>query len=592
MIGSVLVANRGEIAVRLIRAYRALGLRAIAVYSDADAQALHVRLAGEARRLGPAPVTASYLNQDAILAAARDAGADAVDPGYGLLSEDPGFAGAVAAAGLVFVGPPAAAIAAMGDKLAARSIAREAGLPVVPGCGVIGHPEQGLTEAARLGYPVLVKAAGGGGGRGLRVAGGPAELPGALAAAAAEAAAAFGRPQVYLERHVADARHVEVQLLADAHGTVLRLGDRDCSVQRRHQKLVEEAPAPFLPGEVRAAMGSAAARLAVTVGYQSTGTAEFLYSPASGEFWFLEMNTRLQVEHGVTELVTGLDLVERRLAVASGAPLGLTQEDIRIRGHAIEVRLAAEDPWREFLPVPGTITSLHVPAGPWLRADFGVEAGDAVPAEYDSMFGKLMAWGPDRETARRRLIAALGELRVSGLPSTAPYLRDVLGRPEFASGTHSTATLEESWRPRPDRRPPAAEPGQRDGARPGAARPGTARTVEIRTNHGPFRVSIYGRPRPGPPVGRDQPAARGSGPRDGTGSLATAGQPAAPMDGVVVEVAVARGDVVEQHAVLVVLEAMKMQIPVTAPWPGEVRALLVAEGDSVTAGQPLAEIGA
>ena len=280
-----------------------------------------------------------------------------------------------------------------------------------------------------------------------------------------------------------------------------------------------------------------------------------------------------------------MDLVECRLAVASGAPLGLSQEDIRIRGHAIEVRLAAEDPWREFLPVPGTITRLHVPAGPWLRADFGVAAGDAVPAEYDSMFGKLMAWGPDRETARRRLIAALGELRVSGLPTTAPYLRDVLAEPEFAAGTHSTATLEDRWRPRPDRRPPTEEPGQPDGARPG-----TTRTVEIRTSHGPFRVTIHGRPRPGPTAGRDQPPARGAGPRTGTGSLAAAGQPAAPMDGVVVKVAVARGDVVEQHAVLVVLEAMKMQIPVTAPWPGEVRALLVVEGDSVTAGQPLAEI--
>ena len=275
-------------------------------------------------------------------------------------------------------------------------------------------------------------------------------------------------------------------------------------MQRRHQKLIEEAPAPFLPGEVRAAMQSAAARLAAEAGYQSTGTAEFLYSPASGEFWFLEMNARLQLEHGVTELVTGLDLVERRLAVASGAPLGLTQEDITTRGHAIEVRLAAEDPWQDFRPVPGTVTGLHVPAGPWLRADLGVEAGDEVPAEYDSMFGKLMAWGPDRETARRRLIAALGELRVSGLPSTAPYLREVLAEPLFASGAHSTATLEEHWRPRPDRRPPAAERAQPDGARPGAAR-----TVEIRASHGPFRVTIHGRPRPGPAAGA------GAGPRCG-----------------------------------------------------------------------------
>ena len=285
-----------------------------------------------------------------------------MDPGYGLLSENPEFAGAVAAAGLVFIGPPAGVIAAMGDKLAARAIARRAGVPVRAGLGRDRHPgAAGSREAARLGYPVLVKAVAGGGGRGMRVAQDAAALPGALSAAAAEAAAAFGRPQVYLERHVRDARHVEVQVLADAHGTVLCLGDRDCSVQRRHQKLIEEAPAPFLPGEVRAAMQSAAARLAAEAGYQSTGTAEFLYSPASGEFWFLEMNTRLQVEHGVTELVTGLDLVERRLAVASGAPLGLTQEDIRIRGHAIEVRLAAEDPWQALPARPG---HGHRPARP------------------------------------------------------------------------------------------------------------------------------------------------------------------------------------------------------------------------------------
>jgi acetyl-CoA/propionyl-CoA carboxylase biotin carboxyl carrier protein len=584
MIRSVLVANRGEIAVRLLRGYRELGIRAVAVYSDADAAALHVRLAEEALRLGPAPVTASYLNQEVVIAAARHAGADAVDPGYGLLSEDPGFARAVAEAGLVFVGPPADAIAALGDKPAARAIARRAGVPVVPGSGVITGPDQGRAEAARLGYPVVVKAASGGGGRGLRVVQEESALPGALEAAAAEAAAAFGRSGVYLERQVRDARHVEVQLLADAHGTVLGLGDRDCSVQRRHQKLIEEAPAPFLPAGVRAAMQSAALRLAAEAGYRSTGTAEFLYEPASGEFWFLEMNARLQVEHGVTELVTGVDLVEHRLAVAAGERLGVAQADIEVRGHAIEVRLAAEDPWRQFLPVPGTITALRVPAGPWLRADFGVEAGDRVPGQYDSMFGKLMAWGPDRETARRRLIAALGELRVSGLPSTAPYLRDVLAQAEFGAGTHRITTLEERWRPRADRRPPEDRRERPDGVGPGAAR-----TVEIRTNQGPFGVSIFGRPRAGPASGR---AVRGAGPRAVMGNQSSAGQPAAPMDGVVVKVAVARGDTVERHAVLVVLEAMKMQIPVTAPWPGQVMALLVAEGDSVTAGQLLAQIGA
>jgi acetyl-CoA/propionyl-CoA carboxylase biotin carboxyl carrier protein len=386
---------------------------------------------------------------------------------------------------------------------------------------------------------------------------------------------------VYLERPVPDARHVEVQVLADEHGTVLCLGDRDCSVQRRHQKLIEEAPAPFLPDGVRTAMHEAAARLAAEAGYRSTGTVEFLYSPASGEFWFLEMNTRLQVEHGVTELVTGLDLVELRLAVAAGAPLGLTQDDVRIRGHAIEARLAAEDPWREFLPVSGTVTGLHVPAGPWLRADLGVTAGDRVPAEYDSLFGKLMAWGPDRETARRRLAAALGELRVSGLPSTAPYLRDVLLRPEFTDGSFSTTTLEAHWTPREDQRPPADHGVL-------AHEPGTARTVRIRTNAGPFVIKIHGRPGPGAAPVRAGGA--GAGPRPGQRAPAAAGQPAAPMDGVVVKVAAAPGDEVERHAVLVVLEAMKMQIPVTAPWPGRVTALLVAAGDSVTAGQPLAEV--
>ncbi|HEU5387827.1 MAG TPA: biotin carboxylase N-terminal domain-containing protein [Streptosporangiaceae bacterium] len=581
MTGPVLVANRGEIAVRLIRTYRDLGVRAIAVYSDADAAAPHVRLADEAVRLGPAPVALSYLNQDAVIDAARAAGAAAVDPGYGLLSENAGFAAAVTAAGLVFIGPPAEVIATMGDKLAARALASRAQVPVVPGSAALAAPGDALAAAARLGYPVLVKASAGGGGRGMRIARDAAALPGALAAAAAEAQAAFGQPGVYLERPVPDARHVEVQVLADEHGTVLCLGDRDCSVQRRHQKLIEEAPAPFLPDGVRAAMHEAAARLAAEAGYRSTGTVEFLYSPASGEFWFLEMNTRLQVEHGVTELVTGLDLVELRLAVAAGAPLRLTQDDVRIRGHAIEARLAAEDPWREFLPASGTVTGLHVPAGPWLRADLGVTAGDRVPAEYDSLFGKLMAWGPDRETARRRLAAALGELRVSGLPSTAPYLRDVLLRPEFTDGSFSTTTLEAHWTPRDDQRPPA------DHGVP-AHEPGTARTVRIRTNAGPFVIKIHGRPGPGAvPV---RAGGGGAGPRPGQRAQAAAGQPAAPMDGVVVKIAAVPGDEVERHAVLVVLEAMKMQIPVTAPWPGRVTALLVAEGDSVTAGQPLAEV--
>ena len=528
MIPSVLIANRGEIAVRLIRTYRALGVRTVAVYSDADAGALHVRLADQALPIGLAPVSDSYLNSAALIAAAVESGAGAVDPGYGLLSENPGFARDVRAAGLIFIGPPADAIAAMGDKPAAHAIARRAGVPVVPGSGVITSANQAESAAARLGYPVVVKASFGGGGRGMRVVADPAGLAAALTAAGAEAAATFGRGEVYLERHVPDARHVEVQVLADSHGTVLTLGDRDCSVQRRHQKLIEEAPAPFLPEAVRAGLAAAAARLAAEVGYASTGTAEFLYAPASGEFFFLEMNTRLQVEHGVTELVTGIDLVEHRLAVALGEPLGLTTGDVRVRGHAIEVRLAAEDPWQHFRPAPGTVTGLQVPSGPWLRADLGVAAGDRVPREYDSMFGKLMAWGPDREAARRRLVAALTELRVDGLPSTAPYLREVLGQPAFIRGEHATTTLEQDWQPDPEHAPavavipapvglaqesatpdsPTPDSTVPDSTVPDSTVPGRARVVEVRASTGPFRISIYGQPRA---AGNVAAASRGPG---------------------------------------------------------------------------------
>ncbi len=580
----MLIANRGEIAVRLVRTYRALGVRTVAVYSDADAGALHVRLADQAIRIGPPPVTESYLNSAALTAAADESGANAVDPGYGLLSENPGFARAVRAAGLIFIGPPSEAIAVMGDKPAAHAVARRAGVPVVPSSGVITSVAQGEQEAARLGYPVVVKASFGGGGRGMRVVADATGLAAALTAAGAEAAATFGRGEVYLERHVPGARHVEVQVLADSHGTVLTLGDRDCSVQRRHAKLIEEAPAPFLPAAVRAALAAAATRLAAEVSYTSTGTAEFLYAPASGEFFFLEMNTRLQVEHGVTELVTGIDLVEHRLAVALGEPLELTADDVRVHGHAIEVRLAAEDPWQQFRPAPGAITGLQVPSGPWLRADLGVAAGDRVPREYDSMFGKLMAWGPDREVARRRLVAALAELAVDGLPSTAPYLREVLGQPAFVRGEHATTTLEQDWQPDPEHAPPAAVSQAPDSS----VQESSVRVVEVRASTGPFRISIHGQPRA---AGTVAATSRGPGRPAGPATPATAGgPPVAPMDGVVVKVAVTPGEVVERHAVLVVLEAMKMQIPVTAPAAGTVQAVLVAPGDSVTAGQPLAQL--
>jgi acetyl-CoA/propionyl-CoA carboxylase, biotin carboxylase, biotin carboxyl carrier protein len=590
MIESVLIANRGEVAVRLIRAYRELGVRAIAVYSDADASALHVRLADEAHRIGPAPACDSYLNHTAILAAAAVAKATAVDPGYGLLSEDAAFARAVIGAGLVFIGPPADAIAAMGDKVAARAIAVRAGVPVVPGSGVIANPEAGLRAGRKLGFPLVVKSPFGGGGRGMRIVADESRLADALTASAAEAASAFGRPEVYLERHVREARHIEVQVLADAYGNVLHLGDRDCSLQRRYQKLVEEAPAPFLDDHVRERMHAAALSLAADVGYRSTGTVEFLYEPASRQFYFLEMNTRLQVEHGVTELVTGLDLVAERLAIAAGQPLAITQDDVCIRGHAIEVRLTAEDPWQRFLPRPGMVTALHIPAGAWLRADFGVAAGDNVPSEYDSMFGKLMAWGPDRESARRRLIAALGEFRLSGLPTTATYLQDVLRQPAFGQGTHSTTWLEENWPPEGASRP-AVSGNQSEPAGDARAQDATmaVRLVEVHAAHGTFRVAIPSRQRrvtTGGEAGQRSVAGRAA-----DGSPDASRQPTAPMDGVVVKVEVQPGDLVERHAAVTVIESMKMQIPVTAPWPGEVRHVLVEVGEAVTAGQQVAEIG-
>jgi acetyl-CoA/propionyl-CoA carboxylase biotin carboxyl carrier protein len=591
MFDSVLIANRGEIAVRLIRGYRELGVRAIAVFSDADDGAMHVRLADEAHRIGPARVSDSYLNQAAILAAAQATGAAAIDPGYGLLSENAAFARAVADAGLAFIGPPADVIAAMGDKVAARAVARRAGVPVVPGSGgVVADPEAALSCAREIGFPLMVKTSFGGGGRGMRIVADEAQLADALATSATEAAAAFGRPEVYLERHVRAARHIEVQILGDAHGNVIHLGDRDCSVQRRYQKLVEEAPAPFLDDDVRDRLRRAAVSLAADVGYQSTGTVEFLYEPATRRFYFLEMNTRLQVEHAVTELVTGLDLVAARLAVAAGKPLAITQDDVRVHGHAIEARLAAEDPWQRFLPCPGTVGALHVPGGPWLRADLGVAAGDRVPGEYDSMFGKLMAWGPDRESARRRLIAALGELRVAGPPTTAPYLRDVLRRPAFAAGTHATTSLEEDWLPDPATRPPAGT-GQAKPDADTAARAGemAVRVVSVHAARGPFRVAIHSRRAGG--IAAPQAGRAGTATRATAGFPGASGQPTAPMDGVVVKVEVQAGDVVQRHAVLAVIEAMKMQIPVTAPWSGQVSRVLVAVGDSVTAGRALAEIG-
>jgi acetyl-CoA carboxylase biotin carboxylase subunit len=434
---TVLIANRGEIAVRIARACRAAGLRAVAVYSDADRGAVHVRAADAAVPIGPAPARASYLDAEALLAAARTANADAVHPGYGFLAESAVFARAVEAAGLVWIGPPPEAIATMGDKLAARLAAERAGVPVVPGAAVeAGNLAEARRRAAALGYPVLVKAAAGGGGKGMRAVAAEADLGPALEAAAREAEAAFADGRVYLEKLLVRPRHVEVQVLGDRHGSLVHLGERECSIQRRHQKIVEETPCPALSDAGRRELTAAALAIARAVGYASAGTVEFLLAP-DGRFYFLEMNTRLQVEHPITEWVSGIDLVAAQLAIAAGAPLGVGQDDVRLTGHAIEVRLCAEDPAAGFRPSPGPILAVREPSGPGVRVDSGIAAGSVVPVEYDSLLAKLSAWGRNRTEALARLRAALDDTVILGPTTNVPFLADVLAHPAFARGdTH------------------------------------------------------------------------------------------------------------------------------------------------------------
>ena len=438
----VLIANRGEIAVRVIRACRELGISTVAVFSDADREALHVLQADEAVALGPAPAAESYLNQEKIIAAARATHAQAVHPGYGFLAENATFAEACATAGLVYIGPPPAAVRAMGDKVAARRVAERIGVPLVPGTM---EPLADGAEAARIareiGYPVMIKAAMGGGGKGMRLVHAYAELEGALRAARSEAGAAFGDATVYIERYVADPRHIEVQVLADAHGAVVHLGERECSIQRRHQKLVEESPSPLVDAEMRRRMGEAACRLAAAVGYVNAGTVEFLVD-GQRNFYFLEMNTRLQVEHPVTELVTGRDLVREQLRIAAGEKLGYTQDDVVFKGHAIECRINAEDPDANFMPSPGKILGLRAPGGPWVREDSGIYEGYTVPRFYDTLMAKLIVWASDRDSAIARMERALREYHVSGVRTTLPVLRRIIGHPDFAAGRLDTHFME------------------------------------------------------------------------------------------------------------------------------------------------------
>jgi acetyl-CoA carboxylase biotin carboxylase subunit len=443
MLDKILIANRGEIAVRIIRACREMGITSVAVYSEADREARHVSLADESICIGPAPAAGSYLNMRQIVSAALAFGAQGIHPGYGFLSENPEFAALCREKGLIFVGPSAEAIRAMGDKSTAKQIVTRGKVPVVPGSeGLISHPDEALAIAAAAGYPVIVKATAGGGGRGMRIAQNPGELKEAVETASLEAAKAFGNPGVYVEKYLERPRHVEVQVLADRYGHCVHFGERDCSVQRRHQKLIEEAPSPALDEATRKTLGKAAVEAAKAAGYEGAGTVEFLLDQ-QGNYYFIEMNTRIQVEHPVTEMVTGVDLVKWQIRIAAGEELTLAQKDIRLRGWAVECRINAEDPDRNFAPSPGRLTSLILPGGPGIRVDTAMFPGAVIPPWYDSLIAKVIAWGQTRQEALDRVAGALREMEITGVATTIPFQLKVLAHKDFRAGTHDTGLLEE-----------------------------------------------------------------------------------------------------------------------------------------------------
>lgn len=442
MFKKILIANRGEIALRIIRACREMGIKTVVVYSEADRESLPVRLADQAFCIGPAPAARSYLNIPGMISAALLSGAEAVHPGYGFLAENPAFAEACARHGLVFIGPSPEAVRKMGDKIAAREAVSKSGVPVVPGSpGALSRVKEALDVASEIGYPVLVKAGAGGGGRGMRVANNPAELAGAVQTAQAEARAAFGDDRVYLEKYVEEPRHIEFQVLGDIRGRIIHLGERECSLQRRNQKLVEESPSVALTPRLRKKMGEMAVRAARSVSYTGAGTVEFLLDKDQN-FYFLEMNTRIQVEHPVTEMVTGIDLIKEQIRLAAGEPLGYNQEEIRVRGWSIECRINAEDPGRDFAPSPGVITAFLPPGGPGVRLDSAAYPGWKVPPYYDSLIAKLIAWGQDRDEALARMERALSEFFIEGIKTTISFHRQVLQDPLFRRGELSTGFLQ------------------------------------------------------------------------------------------------------------------------------------------------------
>jgi 3-methylcrotonyl-CoA carboxylase alpha subunit len=614
VIRRLLIANRGEIAIRIARGAREMGISPVGVYSDADADAVFRESLDESVRIGPGPASESYLDGAAILAAARALSADAVHPGYGFLSERAPFAQAVIDAGLIFVGPPPAAIDAMGSKSEAKRRVRAAGVAVVSGYDGADQDADVLRrEAAALGAPLVIKAVAGGGGRGMRVVDDLANFDEALVSARREALASFGDDAVLLERYLQRPRHIEFQILADEHGAIVHLGERDCSIQRRHQKVVEEAPSLALDAELRARMGAAAVAAARSVGYTNAGTVEFLLA-ADGTFAFLEMNARLQVEHPVTELVYGVDLVHEQLRIANGEPLRLRQDDIVRRGWAIEVRLNAEDPARDFAPQGGTIATFDVPRSPGVRLDSGVRAGSEVPVFYDSLLAKIIVWGEDRPAAVARLVTTLAQTQITGIATNLPLLRAIAADDAFGAGDTTTSFLTErasaldayTAQRRAGALAAAAGALLRSGYGWRAAGIGiplvlehegaVARITADRSANG-WRLGgdlCCDIPREGPltlpPDVTIAPAPSARSTR--TGTAQGNGGVSAPMPGKIVNVAVQSGATVEVHDVLVVLEAMKMEHRIEAPIAGTVNAIHVAAGDLVAAGAPLVTIGA
>ncbi|MDG2025242.1 MAG: acetyl-CoA carboxylase biotin carboxylase subunit [Actinomycetota bacterium] len=578
MFSKILIANRGEIAVRVIRACRELGITSVAVYSELDRNALHVRLADEAYALGGETASDSYLNTSAILDAIEQCGADAVHPGYGFYSENAEFARAITERGVTFIGPPPAAIEVMGDKISARLAAEKVGVEGVPGTTeIIQHPDEVRSFGAEHGYPVAIKAAYGGGGRGMKVVSSDEEVDAALESAQREAESFFGRNECYLERYLTWPRHIEMQIIADQHGNVVWLGERDCSAQRRHQKLVEESPAPNFPDEIRQAMGAAAVAVAEGCDYTNAGTVEFLFQ--DGEFYYLEMNTRLQVEHPVSELVSGIDLVREQIRVSAGESLSFTQDDVVCVGHAIEVRINAEDPaGGRFLPSPGTITSLQLPQGFGVRWDGGYEAGDVVSQFYDNLIGKLVVWGSDRQTAIDRMRSALVELEIGGVATTANAHKVILGSPDFQAGVHSTKWVEESL-------DLADVSGKSDTAADNAGEEDlrVRKDVVLEVNGKRFEVAAWV-PESGGVASSQKPAkARRSG-SSGGGTKSGSGQVTVPMQGTIVKVLVEVGQEVSEGDAVVVLEAMKMENNINADKSGTISEVRISPGDTVGAG--------